>query len=153
MNLWQTFEIGKTKYSNSGIAFRYEKGIDERLKEKYISFSKWLRATYVFPIHLNVYIKNCEKVKLLNGSWVYGSFRWFESKPPYIRVPSKINPELYNDYDEEEIFESVISSLVHELSHYYQWVSGAEQDNRTSERQANYYRFRIIDKFNLTQNS
>ena len=39
MNLWQTFEITKTKYSDEGISFRYEKGIDEKLKEKYKFFS------------------------------------------------------------------------------------------------------------------
>ena len=95
MNLWQAFEIKKSKYSNCGISFRYENGIDEKLKEKYKLFAKWLRNTYVFPVHLTVYIKNCEKVKLLNGKWVYGSFRWFENKEPFIRIPSKINQELY----------------------------------------------------------
>ena len=124
---------------------------DEKLKEKYKSFAKWLRNTYVFPIHLTVYIKNCEKVKLLNGKWVYGSFRWFENKEPYIRIPSKINAELYQQYNGEELYEQVISSLVHELSHYFQWVLDVEQDDKTSERQANYFRYRIIDKLNLNQ--
>ena len=74
-------------------------------------FAKWLRHTYVFPVHLTVYIKNCEKVKLLNGKWVYGSFRWFENKEPYIRIPSKINAELYQQYDEEELYEQVKKEL------------------------------------------
>ncbi len=148
MNLWQTFEISKTKYSNEGIFFRYEKGIDEGLRKKYILFAKWLRDTYVFPVPLNVYIKNCEKVRLMNGNWVYGSFRWFESRSPYIRIPSKIDPILYEKFDKEELYEQVISSLVHELSHYYQWILYKNQDDRTSERQANYFRYRIIDKFN-----
>lgn len=151
MNLWQTFEIDKAKCSNNGISFRYEKGIDESLKQKYKMFAKWLRHTYVFPVHLTVYIKNCEKVKLLNGKWAHGSFRWFEDKEPYIRIPSKINAELYQQYDGEELYEQVISSLVHELSHYFQWVLGGEQDDKTSERQANYFRYRIIDKFNLNK--
>ena len=40
---------------------------------------------------------------------------------------------------------------MHELSHYFQWVLDVEQDDKTSERQANYFRYRIIDKFNLNQ--
>ena len=151
MNLWQTFELERNKYSNNGISFRYEKGIDENLKEKYKAFAKWLRNTYVFPVHVTVYVKYCEKVKLLNGKWVYGSFRWFENREPFIRIPSKINSELYEQYDEEELYEQVLSSLVHELSHYFQWVLSLEQDDGTSERQANYFRYRIIDKFNLNQ--
>ena len=148
MNLWQTFEIGKTKYQNSGIVFRYEKGIDEKLKEIYKKFAKWLRQTYVFPARLTVYVKNCEKVKLLNGDMAYGSFRWFENKNPYIRIPSSIYPKLYEKYSEEELFEGVLSSLVHELTHYFQWVTGLEQEDKVSEKQANFYRYRIIDKFN-----
>ena len=148
MNLWQTFEIGKTKYANGGISFHYEKGIDIALKAKYLSFEKWLRRTYVFPVHLNVYIKNCEKIQLLNGTWAYGSFRWFEKKPPYIRIPSAIHPDLYREYTPDELNEQVLSSLVHELSHYFQWICKKQQNDSTSERQANYYRYRIIDKYN-----
>ncbi|MBR3575958.1 MAG: hypothetical protein IKL42_00970, partial [Clostridia bacterium] len=67
---------------------------------------------------------------------------------PHIRIPSKINLDLYQQHDQEELYEQVISSLVHELSHYFQWVLGIKQDDKTSERQANYFRYRIIDKFN-----
>lgn len=148
MNLWKTFEVSKNKYYNEGIRFRYEKGIDEDLRKKYIAFVKWLRDTYVFPVRLNVYIKNCEKVRLMNGKWVYGSIRWIEGRSPYIRIPSKINQSLYEKFDKEEIYEQVISSLVHELTHYYQWILYEDQDDKASERQANYFRYRIIDKFN-----
>ena len=46
-----------------------------------------------------------------------------------------------------EVYVMILSSLVHELSHYYQWVSALEQTNAVSECQANYYRFRIIEQF------
>ena len=147
MNLWQNFEIDQTKLINNGISFRYEKGIDEELKRKFIQFDKWLRRAYVFPVHINVSCKNCEKVKLMSGAMAYGSFRWFEDRAPYIRIPAKIDSQLYETFSREELYEQVLSSLVHELSHYYQWFLGLEQDNATSERQANYFRYRIIDKY------
>ena len=147
MNLWQNFEIDKTKWMNSGISFRYEKGIDKELKRKFTLFAKWLRRTYVFPVHMNVYVKDCIKVRLLSGAMAYGSFRWFEDRAPYIRIPAKIDSQLYETFSREELYEQVLSSLVHELSHYYQWFLGLEQDNATSERQANYFRYRIIDKY------
>lgn len=151
MNLWQNFEIGKTKYSNSGISLRYEKGIDKELRELYIHLVNWLRKTYVFPVHINIYIKNCEKIRLLNGRMAYGSIRFFDNKPPYIRIPSKIESKLYDEYDVEDIYDMVISSLIHELSHYYQWFLDLDQDEKTSERQANYFRYRILEKFYQSQ--
>ena len=148
MNLWQTFEIKRNPtFSNNGISFRFDNGIEDNLKKLYISFAKWLRNTYVFPVHMNIYIKNCEKVRLMSGAMVYGSFKWFEEKPPYIRIPSKIEKYLLEEYSREEIYEQILSSLVHELTHYYQWILDLEQSNSTSERQANYYRYRIIEKY------
>ncbi len=148
VNLWQYFEVKRSKcLENKGISFHYEKGIDGDLRKIYISFAKWLRKTYLFPIHINVYIKNCERVRLQSGTMAYGSFRWFEKRPPYIRIPSKIEPHLLNEFSKDELYEQILSSLVHELTHYFQWVLDLEQDDAVSERQANYYRYRIIEKY------
>lgn len=148
MNLWKQFEFQNNESSNSnGISFHYEKGIDKQLRSLYIDFAKWLRKKYCFPIHINIYILNQEKVKLLSGVWAYGSFRWFENRPPRIKIPSKIEYGSLSEYTYDEIYEQILSSLVHELTHYFQWVLKLEQSNAVSERQANYYRYRIIDKY------
>ena len=148
MNLWQCFERNRCgTYTEGGISFHYQKGIEEELKQKYILFAKWLRENYVFPVHLNIYVLNCEQVRLRSGQMAYGSFRWYSARTPNIRVPSAIEPELLREYTKDEIYEQILSSLVHELTHYYQWVLGLEQSNAVSERQANYYRYRIIDLF------
>lgn len=148
MNLWQNFERkSNSDIKEGGIFFHYEKGIDPALRQKYISFSSWLRKTYVFPVTLNVYILNCEKVMLRNGAMAYGSFRWYPKRPPNIRVPSAIELELLDEYTKEEIYEQILSSLVHEITHYYQWALDLDQSNAVSERQANYYRYKILDTF------
>lgn len=148
MNLWQQFEIKKnTQYENHGISFHYQDGIEPELKQMYISFARWLRKTYVFPVHIHIHILNCEKVKLRSGQMAYGSFRWFAKRNPMIRIPSAIETHLLQEYTKEDIYEQILSSLVHELSHYYQWFLDLDQSNATSERQANYFRYRIIDKF------
>ncbi|MBQ7827913.1 MAG: hypothetical protein IJ386_06565 [Clostridia bacterium] len=148
MNLWQNFEIDKnTKYCNAGISFHFEKEIEDELRTKYISFAKWLRKNYVFPVHVNIYILNSIKVRLADGRMAYGSIRWFKKRNPLIRIPSAVEHELLKEYTKEEVYEQILSSLVHELTHYYQWVLGEEQSNSTSERQANYFRYRIIDKY------
>ncbi|MBQ9124803.1 MAG: hypothetical protein IJY14_03835 [Acholeplasmatales bacterium] len=148
MGLWNSFKIkNNNEIINGGISLHFEKGIEEELRNEYIDFVKWLRKKYIFPIHINVYILNCERVKLLNGNLAYGSFRWFKKRTPMIRIPSLIN---YNDYiglTKEEIYITVMSSLIHELTHYYQYVKKLEQTDKNSERQADYYRFRIIELF------
>ncbi len=64
-----------------------------------------------------------------------------------IRIAASIEEKLLSEYTREEIYEQILSSLVHEITHYYQWTLKLEQNNATSERQANYFRYRIIDKY------
>ena len=148
MGLWSNFRKKATyNIPNQGISLIFEKGINPDLRKKYIDFAKWLRKNYLFPVHLNVYILNKEKVTLLNGNLAYGSFRWFAKRNPHVKIPSLVNYLDYPELTKEEIFDSILSSLVHELTHYYQWLINPQQDDHSSERQANYYRFRILDKY------
>lgn len=150
MNPWTCTEY-KKHYSESvrtGIRLRLEAGIDVTTRSLFIDFGKWLRKNYIFPIRINVYIKNCETVKLLNGKITYGAFRWFGTyDEPYIRIPVKPDAQSISEYTSSEIREMALSSFVHELTHYFQWVNRLEQTNRSSEWQANYYRYRIIEQY------
>lgn len=148
MNLWQIFEIKpNTAPENRGFSLHFDKGIEECVRTSYLSFARWLRKTYIFPVHINVYVLNAEKLRLQNGRMAYGSFCWFEKRPPRIKIASAIERHLEKEYTIEEIQEQILSSFVHELSHYYQWVLDLEQSNAVSERQANYYRYRILDRY------
>ena len=147
-NLWEKQLITNNPHiNNQAISFHYDKGLDPELRRKYMLFATWLRKNYCFPVRVHVYILNTEKVRLLKGTLAYGSFRWFQKRSPRIKVPSKVEEELLMDYSLNEIHYMIMSSLVHELTHYYQWTSGLEQSNATSERQAHYYRYRILDQF------
>ena len=147
MNLWQLFEKTNCSLCNMGVSFHFEKEIDQDLRDLFLNFAKWVRNKYVFPVHLTVYILNQEKVMLRDGSLKYGSFRWYPKRSPRIKIPAKVEMELLEECSLEEIYEMILSSLVHEISHYYQWALELEQSNAVSERQANYFRFRIIDLY------
>lgn len=147
MNLWQSFEKENCSLPDQGFSLHFDRGIDENLRTLYLHFSRWLRSRYVFPVHVSVYVLNQEKVRLRNGRLSYGSFRWYPKRSPRIRVPSKPESELLETCPLAEIYVMVLSSFVHELTHYFQWVSALEQTNAVSERQANYYRFRIIEQY------
>ena len=148
MGLWNEFKINNVcTLDNKGISLIFEKGIEADLKKEYILLVKWLRTNYVFPVHINVYISNSEKVKLLSGTLAYGSFRWFPKRNPRIKIPSLINYKNYEGFTKGEIYDNVLSSLIHELTHYYQWIKNLEQTDYASERQADYYRYTILDKY------
>ena len=113
MGLWNDFKLEKNINSvNEGVSLHFESGIEEGLKKEYLSFVKWLRKKYIFPVHMHIYILNIEKVRLLNGSLAYGSFRWFNRRNPRIKIPSLINYDEYKGIEKEEIYLIVLSSLV-----------------------------------------
>jgi len=146
MNIWSTFE--KKRYQESkGISLHFDKGIDKDLKRKYISLVKWLRTNYAFPIHVTVYIINAEQIPLRNGHLAFGSFRWFDKRTPIIRVASAIETHVLTELSVDDLHEQILSSLIHEITHYFQWVLKIEQRNATSERQANYFRYRILEQY------
>ncbi|MDD4495489.1 MAG: hypothetical protein PHV32_14325 [Eubacteriales bacterium] len=114
-----------------------------------MDFSKWLRQNYEFPILVQIYIKKCEKVQLANGMWTYGSF-WYPNSlliEPYIRIPTGDYLERVKERGQDAALEEILSSLVHELTHYFQWINQIDQSERSSEWQANYYRYRILDLY------
>ena len=151
-NLWNRFLLTNYKEKKScNLKLHFEKGIEPDLKALYIELGKWLRKTYCFPLVLNVYIINAETVRIGNGKMAYGSFKWFAKRPPRIKIPSAVEPSLKYEYSNAEIYEMIISSLIHEITHYYQWYEKTEQSNSVSERQANYFRYKILDEFYNTK--
>ena len=147
-NIWNRFRLSDNQKRNpNNLKLHFEKGIDVALRKQYIDLTKWLRKTFAFPTLLNVYIINTEKMQLGNGKWVFGSFKWFNKRTPIIKIPSSVGEELKQEYTNEEINEMILSSLIHEITHYYQWVEGLKQTNAITERQANFYRYRILNEF------
>lgn len=151
MNPWKSNRYKKI-YNDAdirtGIAFRFEKGVHADIKTLFIDFAKWLRNNFNFPIRVAVYIKSSETVTLRNGNIAWGSFKYFGTyDEPYIRIPTGDYLQQAESVGKEEAAYAILSSLVHELTHYFQWINQLEQTDRSSEWQANYYRYRIIDLY------
>ena len=149
MRLWNQFKINNSKYQNSGFNVRYEKGIDKILKKKYKILFSYLRKNYVFPYHINIYIKNSYKVRLNSGIEAFGKFHYYEDKSSYIVIPSKLEINLLGEYTKEELRVSILGSLVHELTHYFQMCLDLNQSDEESEKQADYYRYNAVDLWKL----
>ncbi len=147
-NLWERYNLSNHPGRTPCIlSLHFDKGIDPRLKKQYKKLAKWLRKTYFFPASLNVYVINAETVTLRSGCPAYGSFRWFPERPPRIKIPSAKEELQKQGLSDEEINEMILSSFIHELTHYFQWADGNNQTNAISERQANYFRYRILEKY------
>lgn len=151
MNPWSAKNYRKI-YDNSdvrtGIALRFEKGVHGDIKFLFTDFAKWLRKNYYFPIRVVVYVKKSETIKLMNGNIAWGSFRYFDTfDEPYIKIPTGDYLDRAKIEGDENAAYTILSSFVHELTHYFQWVNQFEQTDRGSEWQANYYRNRIIDLY------
>lgn len=151
MNPWtcrHCLKVYAGKSLPSGIRFRFEKGVHPDIRALFLDFGKWLRKNYVFPIRVTVCVKACEMVRLLSGRMAYGAFRWFDTfEEPSIRIPAGDYAKRSEEVGCASAAEAILSSLVHELTHYFQWVNRIEQTDRGSEWQANYYRYRIIDLY------
>jgi hypothetical protein len=146
MNLWETFLLSRRNEESVGFSLHFDPGIEAGLRAETLCLAKYLRTRYCFPIHLHIYIKNREMILLRNGNRAYGNFRWFPKRTPYISIASKVEEGLLGQYSRDELYQQILSSLIHELTHYFQWALGLEQSSAVSERQANYYRYRILEE-------
>lgn len=147
MSLWEKFEKENCNLKNNNIRIRIDKGISKKLRKEYLSLIKYLRNKYVFPYRLNIYAVNKYQVKLMDGRLAWGKFHWYESKDSYIVIPSKIDKDELNGYTLEEEYTAVLGELIHELTHYFQMCLDLKQSDKTSEKQADYYRFKILDEW------
>ena len=145
---WKAFLKKNAPEGTSGaLRLHFEEGVEAPLRRYFLRFAQWLRETYVFPTTLNVYVLARERVCLRDGSSVYGLFRSFDRRPPLIRIPAAVEAALREDCTDEEIYEMILSSFAHELTHYFQWALDLPQTAEESERQANFYRYRILDRY------
>lgn len=147
MSLWEKFEKENCNLKNNNIRIRIDKGISKKLRKEYLSLIKYLRNKYVFPYRLNIYAVNKYQVKLMDGRLAWGKFHWYESKDSYIVIPSKIDKDELNEYTLEEEYTAVLGELIHELTHYFQMCLDLKQSDKASEKQADYYRFKILDEW------
>lgn len=127
----------------------YSKGIDDKLKLAFSDFSKWLRSKYVFPMRVNVYIKNTFCIKAADGENVSATFfgPFDRSAEPYIKIAAGDFYDLAEKYDEFNALCDSMASLAHELTHYYQWLNDAALSESQEERQAYYYAKKIVRSY------
>ena len=151
-NNWEKF-FQPNYVRRTGIRFRYEKTVDPEVKGAFSRFAKWLRAEYCFPLRVTVYVKGTKTIRTKDGDSVVGSF--FEPfsylDEPYIRTATGDYDELVSNLGKDNALASILLTLAHELTHYYQWINRIELTPKGRERQATAYSHYIIDEYSGTR--
>lgn len=138
-----------------GIRFRYEKSVPREVKDSIDCFAKWLRKEYYFPLRINVYVYGSEYVKAKDGDSVVGIF--FEPfsrlEEPYIKISTGDYYILQAKYGHEKAIINILGTLIHEITHYFQWINDIKLTDKGRELQANRYVRFILDEYLTTKNS
>ena len=152
MNKWK-LNINGNVYRRIGIRFRYDKSVDLEVKRAISQFAIWLRSEYYFPLRVVVYVKGTNTVRTREGESVVGTF--FEpfsyDDEPYIKISTGDYNELVSDLGKDDALATILASLAHELTHYYQWINGIKLTSIGRERQATKYADYIVDEYSLTR--
>lgn len=137
----------------TGLRFRYDPGVDPEVKNACKCFAKWLRSEYYFPLRVPVYIKGTKYIKTMDGDRVVGSFfEPFEyTKEPYIRIATGDYTELKNSIGWDNALASILVTVAHELTHYFQWINNLQLTEIGRERQATRYAHYILAEYSMTR--
>ena len=157
MHIWTITDWEKNLPDNSlrrtGLRFRYDRNTHPEVKRACLQFAIWLRTQYYFPLRVVVYVKRTKTIRTKDGDHVVGSF--FEPfsylDEPYIRIATGDYNELANHLGKDNALASILLSLAHELTHYYQWINNIQLTPMGRERQATKYANYIIDEYASTR--
>ena len=153
MNIWTTNDWEKYLQNDNskrtGLRFRYDRNVHPEVKRACSQFAIWLRTQYCFPLRVIVYDKGTKTIRTKDGDCVVGSF--FEPfsylDEPYIRIATGDYNELMGDLGNDNALASILHTLAHELTHYYQWINNIQLTPIGRERQATRYANYIIDEY------
>ncbi|MBQ7821275.1 MAG: hypothetical protein IJ391_03230 [Clostridia bacterium] len=117
------------------------------------NFAVWLRKEYEFPIRVPIYIKGSAKIKAFDGEFVVGTF--FEPysylDEPYVRIATGDYLELKCEIGQYDALASILYTIAHELTHYYQWLNHIDRSTAFLERQAEQCARKVLDDYALTR--
>lgn len=156
MNIWRTNkwqDYYKTRFCRSGLRIDYEKSVDPEVKRAIKEFVSWLRTEYIFPKRVRMYVKSARRIKAKDGDLVCGTFFRPNHKDvePYIRIATGDYIELLETRGKDNALSSIIWTIPHELTHYFQWLNDIELSLIGEERQAINYANKILDEYAETR--
>ena len=156
MNVWKIKRWNnyyEPMLQRTGIRVRYEKNVDSEAKRAINDLIRWLRTEYEFPIRVRMYIKSSVRIKAKNGEMVCGTFFRPADRnvEPYIRISTGDYLDLLKERGKDNALASILWTILHELTHYFQWLNDLDLTFIGEERQASNYANRILSAYSETR--
>lgn len=145
---WQDFYKERSALK-TGLRLHFDKNVNRTVRSLFIDLAAWLRCSCSFPIRVNVYIKSSEAIKAADGDKVSATFfgPFDRLSEPYIRIATGDIEDLTHKAGIFSALCSEAASMIHELTHYYQWLNALELTEKQKERQALYYCEKIMYQY------
>ena len=154
MHIWKLrtwekyYDLSDAKH-RTGLRTRFEKGVDPEVRAACLRFCAWLRTEYFFPIRIPIYFKQAARIKAMDGELVSATF--FEpvnrQDEPYARIATGDYQQLKEKIGRDNALASILLSVAHELTHYFQWINDIRLTAIGEERQASRYARFILDEY------
>lgn len=147
-NIWKDDSWKHYVYSDDscfGIKLRIDKDVDNKVRTRCLELIKYLKTNYNFPVEIRIHIKNVKFIIAKDGEKCHGIFWRIDNDftcKPYIKIATN-----QTDNFEEEDVEYIIFVILHELTHYFQWINNVKLTPIGEERQASRYAYLILDEF------
>lgn len=155
-NLWNSTKW-KTKYKDAkhkrGIKIDYEKDTHPEVKRACREYIAWIRVQFFFPKRVRIYVKNANRVKSTDGDRVCGYFfrPYDQNDEPYIVLATGDYPEMLKKHGKDNALATILWSLTHELTHYFQWINDVELTLKGMERQASNHANKLLSCYANTR--
>lgn len=142
-------DIWKTDLTeNTNVDLHFSKGVHPQLRKEIMLFLRWIRRQYAFPRKVNIQISDEMFVlTFLTGEQVSASIFIPDNEKFNVLIRVSTGDYLLtvqNDGYRVAVC-SILGSIAHELTHYYQWVK--DPDCRFNEAQARAKAVRIVSKY------
>ena len=152
MNIWK-IDKWKTYYNvqpcRSGLRVYYDKEMDSEVKRAIRECVNWLRGEYLFPKRVRMYVKATRRIKAANGENVCGTFfrPGDRNAEPHIKVATGDYSELLKERGKDNALASILPTIMHELTHYFQWLNDLDLSIIGEERQATVYSRNLLHEY------
>lgn len=130
----------------SGLRLHCDKTLYSQVKRACKEFCAWLRADYTFPLRVNIYLKDSDRIRASDGELVYGI--WYKPydkyKEPYIKVAAGDFKKLLKERGRDNALAVYLFDIAHQLTHYFQWINSLKLTEDAEESQAERYSRMIV---------
>ena len=160
MHIWtiekwkKYFDVSDPEHK-TGILLRCDKDINPEVRRACKEFAAWMRKEYFFPVRVHVYLKSTTTVRASDGEHVSALCYTPDDREqePYCRIRVAVGDYGYlrETRSQDDALAAILCSIIHEITHYFQWVNDLTLTLIGEERQARKYAKYVLYEYAETR--